>query len=293
MAHQVSELLVGRTRMLDATAGGGGHVALGLAAGCAVLAVDRDRTAIQTIHDRFPEVLTVPGTFGSDEVASRATEFAPDFVLMDLGVSSHHFDLDARGFSFRSGVPLDMRMAAGTGPSAADLLNDWDEAALTRVFRDYGDERRARALAREVVRRRASQEFKLSDDFVAAIRHILGPRSGPAEFARLFQAVRIAVNDELGELERGLESMRKALVPTGGLAVITYHSGEDRTVKHAFREWSRTCVCPPRYPVCTCRGQAFGSLMERKPQRPDPAEIEKNPRARSAKLRVFIKANDA
>jgi 16S rRNA (cytosine1402-N4)-methyltransferase len=121
---------------------------------------------------------------------------------------------------------------------------------------------------------------------------VLGPRSGPPDFARLFQAVRIAVNDELPGLARALPSMLEALVPGGGLAAISYHSGEDRIVKHAFQEWARACVCPPGVPVCTCRGRALGKVIPRKPVRPSLEEAAQNPRARSAKLRVFQKADD-
>ena len=146
---------------------------------------------------------------------------------------------------------------------------------------------RARALAKEVVRRRLSAPFGVSDDFVNAIRAVLGPRSGPSDFARLFQALRIAVNEELDSLETALPELRDALVPGGSIGVITYHSGEDRIVKHTFREWSRACVCPPRQPVCTCRGRAFGRVLTKKPIGPEPGEVATNPRARSARFRVF------
>ena len=179
-----------------------------------------------------------------------------------------------------------MRME-GRGASAAELLNRLEEDALERIFADYGDERRARRLAREVVRRRTRAPFAVSDDLVNAIRATLGPRSGPSEFARLFQAVRIAVNDELAGLEDSLPAFRDALEPGGALAVITYHSGEDRLVKLAFREWASACVCPPRQPVCTCRGRPLGQVEPRKPITPSEDEIAANPRARSAKLRIF------
>jgi 16S rRNA (cytosine1402-N4)-methyltransferase len=184
-----------------------------------------------------------------------------------------------------------MRMGAD-GPSAAAFLNRADEAELGRVFRDYGDERQARRLAREVVRRRGRQPFGISDDLVNAVRAVLGPRAGPADFARLFQAVRIAVNEELTGLEVALPALRDALQPGGRLAVITYHSGEDRVVKHAFREWASACICPPGQPLCTCRGRPLGRLVPRKPLVPDADEVAANPRARSAHLRIF-QAGDA
>jgi 16S rRNA (cytosine1402-N4)-methyltransferase len=161
---------------------------------------------------------------------------------------------------------------------------------LDAVFTEYADERRGRALAKEIIRRRLSAPFAISDDFVNAIRAVLGPRSGPPDFARLFQALRIAVNEELEVLAAALPAFRDALVPSGRLGVITYHSGEDRIVKHAFREWSRDCICPPRQPICTCRGRALGRVLTKKPIVPEPGEIASNPRARSAQFRVFEKA---
>jgi 16S rRNA (cytosine1402-N4)-methyltransferase len=184
-----------------------------------------------------------------------------------------------------------MRMSA-EGPSAAAFLNRTDETELARVFYEYGDERQSRRLARQIVRRRDRQLFAVSDDLVNAIRATLGPRAGPSEFARLFQAVRIAVNDELAGLETALPAFRDALEPGGRLAVITYHSGEDRLVKLAFREWATACICPPRQPICTCRGRPLGRLDPRKPIVPGPDEVAANPRARSAHLRIF-QAGDA
>jgi 16S rRNA (cytosine1402-N4)-methyltransferase len=218
-------------------------------------------------------------------------DFRHDFILLDLGVSSRQLDEAERGFTFRPGAPLDMRMGAG-GASAAAFLNRAEEAELARVFHDYGDERQARRLAREIVRRRGRQPFTVSDDLVNAVRATRGPRAGPADFARLFPAVRIAVNDELAGLEAALPAMRDALEPGGRLAIITYHSGEDRLVKQAFREWASACVCPPRQPVCTCRGRPLGRLTPRKPIVPGPDEVSATPRARSAHLRIF-QAGDA
>jgi 16S rRNA (cytosine1402-N4)-methyltransferase len=138
------------------------------------------------------------------------------------------------------------------------------------------------------VRRRERQPFVTSDDLVNAIRAVLGPRSGPGDFARLFQAVRIAVNDELAGLEHALPALRESLKPGGRLSIITYHSGEDRLVKQSFRDWARACVCPPGLPVCTCRGRPLGRVEPRKPILPAEAELAANPRARSAKLRIFV-----
>jgi len=186
-----------------------------------------------------------------------------------------------------------MRMTPGHGPTAADLLNTAPVELLAAWLSDYGDEPRAARLARVVVRRRAHAAFAVSDDLVAAIREVYGPRAGAGAFARIFQALRIAVNDECGQLERALPALRNALIPGGKLLVITYHSGEDRIVKRLFRDWSRSCVCPPRQPVCTCRGHPLGAVPERRGVQPTPAEVAANPRARSARLRVFVKADAA
>ncbi|MFZ5623909.1 MAG: 16S rRNA (cytosine(1402)-N(4))-methyltransferase RsmH [Gemmatimonadota bacterium] len=284
----------GARRVVDATLGDGGHASRFLAAGAEVLGIDRDPSAIARARARLGEVgvryLNAP--YASDEALAAVTAFGPDFILLDLGVSSAQLDETERGFSFRPGAPLDMRMGS-SGPTAAELLNTAPEAELARIFHDYGDERRAWPLAREVGRRRAHHPFAVSDDLVNAIRAVLGPRSGPADFARLFQAVRIAVNDELGGLARALGAFRAALVPGGRLAVISYHSGEDRLVKQAFQEWAKACICPPRQPVCTCRGRPLGAPEPRKPILPGEDEIAANPRARSAKLRIFRVADVA
>jgi 16S rRNA (cytosine1402-N4)-methyltransferase len=187
-----------------------------------------------------------------------------------------------------------MRMASSSArPTAAELLNESSEAELADIFYHYGEERRARRLARAVVRRRATSPFRTSDDLNRVLDETLAGRGRtlePADRARLYQALRIAVNDELGELERALPSLREALAPAGVLVVLSYHSLEDRRVKEAFREWSRSCVCPPELPVCVCRGVALGELLTRKPVLADAAEVAGNSRARSARLRAWRKA---
>jgi 16S rRNA (cytosine1402-N4)-methyltransferase len=283
----------GARRAVDATLGDGGHAEALRRAGAEVLGIDRDPAAIAVSRRRLGDegMRYLRAAYGASDALDAVAAFHPDFILLDLGVSSRQLDEAERGFTFRPGAPLDMRMGSA-GPSAADLLNRGDEAELARVFHEYGDERQARRLAREIVRRRQRQPFAVSDDLVNAVRATLGPRAGPSEFARLFQAVRIAVNDELAGLEVALPALRDALEPGGRLAIITYHSGEDRLVKHAFREWATACICPPRQPVCTCRGHPLGRLVPRKPIVPDPDEVAANPRARSAHLRIF-QAGDA
>ncbi len=278
----------GARRAVDATVGGGGHSEALRAAGLEILAIDRDPDAIAAARSRLGHegIRYLEAPYDAPEVLDAVAAFRPGLVLLDLGVSSRQLDAEGRGFTFRPGAPLDMRMDR-RGSSAAELLNRLEEGALERIFADYGDERRARRLAREIARRRQRGVFATSDDLVNAIRATLGPKSGPSDFARLFQAVRIAVNDELAGLDRALPAFRDALEPGGALTVITYHSGEDRLVKLAFREWASACVCPPRQPVCTCRGRPLGRLEPRKPILPSEDEIAANPRARSAKLRIF------
>jgi 16S rRNA (cytosine1402-N4)-methyltransferase len=214
-----------------------------------------------------------------------------DGILLDLGVSSHQLDDAERGFSFREGAPLDMRMAGEEGGmTAAEWLESAPESELALAFREYADEPRAMRLGREIVRRRARKPLLTSDDLVGAIRGALGARTGPADFARLFQAVRIATNDELSSLERALPDLRDRLDPGGVMAAISYHSGEDRLVKHAMREWSAECICPPRQPVCTCRCRPLGKTLTRRAITAAADETNRNARARSARLRAWQRA---
>src|SRR3989454_741127 len=267
LADVVRAWAEGSRRAVDATLGGGGHAALLVAAGAQVLAVDRDTEAIAAARARLGEdgIRYASGAFASAKVLGSIAAFRPDRILLDLGVSSHQLDAPERGFTFRPGAPLDMRMTPGQGVPAAELLNSWPADRLARCFADYADAPppRARRLARVIVKRRARAPFAVSDDLVNAIRETLGPRSGPADFARIFQALRIVVNQELEQIELALPALRAALQPGGRLGVISYHSGEDRIVKHAFRDWSKACVCPPRQPVCTCRGRALGRESRR------------------------------
>jgi 16S rRNA (cytosine1402-N4)-methyltransferase len=293
LADAVGAWAAGSRRAVDATLGGGGHAALLVDAGAEVLGIDRDPAAIAAARTRLGDsrIHYLTASYGVPATLAAVRAFRPDRVLLDLGISSHQVDTADRGFTFRPGAPLDMRMTPGEGPSARDVLNSWPEERLAAAFADYGDERHARGLAREIVRRRLTAPFAVSDDFVNAIRAKLGPRSGPADFARLFQVLRIAVNGELDQLAAALPAFRDALAPGGRLGVITYHSGEDRIVKHLFREWGRACVCPPRQPVCTCRGRALGRVVTKKPIVADAAEVAANPRARSARFRAFETAD--
>jgi 16S rRNA (cytosine1402-N4)-methyltransferase len=296
MVEEVVELFKGARRILDCTLGGGGHTEALLSTGASVTAIDRDDAAINEARKRLASYETsgrfraLRGNFGELDQIPELLNQSFDGVLADLGVSSHQIDSDDRGFSFRPGALLDMRMDRRSTATAADLLNTLDEAELTRIFRDYGDEPRAARLAREIVRRRQRGPMRISDDLVGGIRGAYGARTGPSDFARLFQAVRIAVNDELAALERALPIMRDKLEPGGVLGIIAYHSGEDRLVKHSMREWSLDCICPPRQLHCTCRGKALGELVTRRAVKATDAEASANPRSRSARLRAWRKA---
>jgi 16S rRNA (cytosine1402-N4)-methyltransferase len=296
MVEQVVALFAGADQILDCTLGGGGHSEALLAAGSSVVALDRDEAAVTEARKRLApyeasgRFLAIRGNFGEidriEELAGR--DF--DAILADLGVSSHQVDADDRGFSFRPGALLDMRMDRRSSTTAAELLNTLDEAELSNIFREYGDEPRANRLARQIVHRRDRKPMRVSDDLVDAIRGAFGPRMGPGDFARLFQAVRIAVNDELTVLENALPLLRDRLKPGGRLAVIAYHSGEDRLVKHTMREWSSSCICPPKQLQCTCRGKSLGELITKRAIIASPGETALNPRSRSARLRAWQSA---
>lgn len=298
MSGEVLALLApsGEALLLDGTVGGGGHSRRILEAceACRVVAVDRDPEAlaearaalgelagrVRFLHRRFEEAAEDP----------EVREEGLDGALLDLGVSSHQLDDEARGFAFRRGVVLDMRMDTTQEEDAARFLAEAGEERLVEVFRKFGEEPRARRLAREIVKRRATEPLRRSDDLVAALTVATGRRPTAQDKARIFQAVRIAVNAELDSLDRGLPAIRDRLKDGGVFVVIAYHSLEDRLVKNAFREWSRACICPPEAPVCTCRGKPLGETLTRKPLRPQDDEIEANPRARSARLRAWRRA---
>jgi 16S rRNA (cytosine1402-N4)-methyltransferase len=301
LVAEVLDALAGARRVLDCTLGGGGHSLALLESGADVTGLDRDPEAIATARARLTsyesagKFRVINANFADFAKLNELAAATFDGVLLDLGVSSHQFDDESRGFSFREGAPLDMRMSTvvnrqsqvDSAVSAAELLNSADEQDLKTIFKDYGDEPKAGRLAREVSRRRDNRPFITSDDFVGAIRAVLGPRSGPGDFARLFQALRIAVNGELDALATALPALRDRLAPAGVIAVIAYHSGEDRIVKHAFREWSLACICPPKQIMCNCRGRPLGELLTRKAVNASPDEIARNPRARSAHLRAW------
>ena len=296
MVDEVVALFSGAEDVLDCTLGGGGHSDALLASGSSVVALDRDEAAITEARKRLASYeasgrfLAIRGNFGEIDRIPELSGRHFDAILADLGVSSHQIDADDRGFSFRPGALLDMRMDRRSTTTAAELLNTLDETELSHIFREYGDEPRANRLARQIVHRRDRKPMHVSDDLVDAIRGAFGARMGPGDFARLFQAVRIAVNDELTMLENALPLLRDRLNPGGRLAVIAYHSGEDRLVKHTMREWSSSCICPPRQLQCTCRGKSLGKLLTKRAITAGAKETAINPRSRSARLRAWQSA---
>jgi 16S rRNA (cytosine1402-N4)-methyltransferase len=286
-----------RGEILDGTVGGGGHSEALLEAypECRVLAVDRDPDALEAAGERLrrfgDRVRLLRARF--DDAARVAGLTGPSLAgaLLDLGVSSRQIDRTERGFAFGTTAPLDMRMEGELGGpvTAAALLNELEEDELRTLFRRYGEEPRARFLAREIVARRKERPLRTSDDLVEAMGKAFRRPPTTKEKARVFQALRIEVNEELGALERALPAVREALRPGGVFVVLSYHSLEDRMVKNAFREWSRSCVCLPELPVCVCRGKPLGETLTRSVVRPSDEEVRSNPRGRSARLRAWRK----
>lgn len=279
---------------LDGTVGGGGHAEAILKAGedVRLLAVDRDPEALAEARARLQtfaaRIAFAPGDYADARELFGLGEGALAGVLLDLGVSSHQIDTRERGFSFRPGVALDMRMSGqGPEPTAAELLASLSADELAEIFRAYGEERRARRLAAGIVESRKRAPLQSSDDLLRVLEAVWGRPVAAADAARIFQALRIAVNQELDSLERALPGLRDLLAPGGRMVVVSYHSLEDRLAKRAFREWSRDCVCPPDLPVCRCRGRALGCELTRAPLRASSQEVARNARARSARLRAW------
>ncbi len=277
--------------LVDATVGLGGHAAalLDAAPESRLLGLDRDAAALARAADRLagfgPRVVLRQVAFShlATALAELGWEGA-DAILFDLGVSSLQLDDAARGFSFRHDAPLDMRMDSGADIGAAIVVNVWDERELARMIASYGEEPRARALARAIVR---SRPLATTADLARVVGGVLGPgRPGLHPATRTFQAIRMAVNDELGELERLLADGWMLLRPGGRMAVLAYHSLEDRLVKQAFRRWAAACLCPPGLVRCVCGWTAKVQVLTPRPLRPAAVEVGRNPRARSARLRV-------
>jgi 16S rRNA (cytosine1402-N4)-methyltransferase len=301
LADEVRELLAVRPgeTVIDGTFGAGGHASLlcaDLGGKGRFIAVDRDPDA-RVYFDRFVRGCAVQARFLRGDFATIFGQLAQnglraDAILLDLGVSSMQIDRPERGFSYATDAPLDMRMDPSEPRSARELVNEDSERELADIFRRYGEERFARQIARAIVRRREEQPFERTGDLVEVVRcAIPAPRrfgdGHPAK--RVFQALRIAVNDELGSLERGLPAALDILRPGGRIAVISFHSLEDRIVKRFFAAEARGCTCPPDLPVCVCGKEPRVRLLTRKAVRPSPAEVAGNARSASARLRVAQK----
>ena len=277
------------------TCGGAGHsreIAKKLSGGT-LLGIDRDPDAVLAASERLAPYgfRAARGNYSDIRDIARENGIeAADGILLDLGVSSHQLDTEERGFSYHGNAPLDMRMSR-EGQTAADLVNTLAESELARILFQYGEEKFSRRIAGEIVRRRTEKLIETTGE----LADIIGD-SVPAKFKRdknpcrkTFQALRIAVNCEFEHLDRGLDEAFELLKPGGRLCVITFHSVEDRIVKQRFASFCKGCVCPPDFPQCVCGKTPRGKLVNRKPAEASPEELEKNPRSRSAKLRVIEK----
>jgi 16S rRNA (cytosine1402-N4)-methyltransferase len=285
--------------VVDATFGAGGHstlLAARLRGEGKLIAIDRDPT-VAPYFERVRRASAVKARLLHGEFSATLRQLADngvraDVILLDLGVSSMQLDRPERGFSYAVDAPLDMRMDPSATYSARELVNEADEGELADIFKRYGEERYARQIARAIVRRRTSHPFERTGDLVETIKASI---PAPARFGeghpakRVFQALRIDVNDELGALERALPAALEMLRPGGRLAVISFHSLEDRIVKRFLRSQEHGCTCPPDFPVCVCGSEPTLRATPRRAIRPSAAEVARNPRAQSARLRVATK----
>ena len=286
--------------VVDATFGAGGHAAL-LAARLQgdgkLIAIDRDPT-VEPFFERFRRANAVKARLLHGEFSTSLEQLAgngvrADVILLDLGVSSMQLDRPERGFSYAIDAPLDMRMDPTSDLSAQELVNEAGEQELADIFKRYGEERYARPIARAIAKRRKTEPFARTGDLVETIKAAI---PAPARFGeghpakRVFQALRIEVNDELGAVERALPAALEMLRPGGRLGVISFHSLEDRIVKRFLRAQEQGCTCPPDFPVCVCGSEATMRATPRRAIRPSAAEVSRNPRSQSARLRVGTKA---
>lgn len=280
--------------MVDGTLGGGGHTEGLLRAGCRVVGIDKDAAAIERCRERlapfgerislvkddFKHIKAVLDRLGIEKI---------DGALLDLGVSSYQLDEGERGFSYSKEAPLDMRMDRESGLSAYDVVNGYSASELRRIIFTYGEDKFAGRIAAAMVRNRPIETTTELSEIIKAAIPAAKRRTGGHPAKRTFQAIRIEVNGELEGLEQALQDYIDVLAPGGRLAVITFHSLEDRAVKQTFRTAENPCTCPPDYPQCVCGKKPKGRLVNRKPILPGEAELAHNPRSRSAKLRIFEK----
>src|SRR5215216_920191 len=301
LAEEVRRMLTVRPgeTVVDGTFGAGGHATLlarELNGSGKVIAIDRD-PSVRPYFERFRRRAGVQARLLRGDFSVVLRQLADngvraDAILLDLGVSSMQIDRPERGFSYAADAPLDMRMDPSADLSAREVVNEFSARELEQIFRRYGEERYARQIARAIERRRREQPFDRTSELVDAIKAAI---PAPARFGeghpakRVFQALRIAVNDELGALEEALPAAHEMLRPSGRLAVISFHSLEDRIVKRFMRDLERGCTCPPDFPVCVCGREPELRALSRKPIRPTADEIAANPRAASARLRAAVK----
>lgn len=292
------------SRFIDGTLGGAGHTALLLDASRPdgqVLGLDADPAALERARIRLAEAIATGSlilrhaNFSSIAAVAEEEQFAPvDGILLDLGLSSDQLAARERGFSFATDAPLDMRFDTTHGETAADLVNTLGEAELADLLWRYGEERRSRAIARRIVETRRRAPIERTGELARLVADVIRGRPGGIHPAtRTFQALRIAVNDELGSLESVLPQAVDLLRPGGRIAVISFHSLEDRIVKRFFQAEQRGCICPPELPVCVCGRAPRLRVLTRHPVTAGPDEVARNPRARSAKLRVAMRVEGA
>lgn len=281
---------------VDGTAGGAGHsseIARRLTTG-RLIAFDQDPDAVQTATERlspYPQAEVVQDNFRNMKEALYARGISQvDGVLLDLGVSSHQLDEASRGFSYLHDAPLDMRMSQ-QGMSAYDVVNTWSADEIARILREYGEEPFAYKIAQSIVRKRTSAPIRttleLAELVKAAVPAARRREKNPCK--QTFQAIRIAVNDEMQSLSQGLDEAFSLLAPGGRLVILTFHSLEDRMVKHRYLSWCKGCICPPDFPVCVCHRKPQAKLVNRKPITASPEELKENRRSTSAKLRIIEK----
>lgn len=280
---------------VDCTTGGGGHsleIARRLQGG-RLFCFDQDKEAIEAAKKRLREYSPVFVTRNFAEMGEALAEYgveAADGILMDLGVSSYQLDNRERGFSYHDDAPLDMRMS-GEGESARDIVNEYELEALVHILRLYGEEKYAVSIAKGIVRAREQAPVETTSQLAEIIKSSVPAkvRKEKNPCRKTFQAIRIEVNRELEVLEKGLAAGFEILVSGGRMAIITFHSLEDRIVKNAFREYCTGCTCPPDFPVCVCGKKPRAILVNKKPIAAEEKELEENPRSRSAKLRILEK----
>ena len=285
---------------VDGTAGGAGHssaIAARLGENGRLIALDRDPDAVKTASERlsvYPNAQVIHSNYSQmrDVLDDLGIDLV-DGILMDLGVSSYQLDEESRGFSYHSDAPLDMRMSK-EGMSAADVVNTYSESEIARILFEYGEEKFSRRIASNIIRARENAPIETTLQLADIVRDSVPQKArrdkNPCK--KTFQAIRIAGNGEFEHLSKGLEEAFFSLKPGGRLAVITFHSLEDRIVKQKFAGWCKGCICPPDFPQCVCGHKPKGTLVNRKPIEAEEKEVERNNRSRSAKLRIIERSAD-